>query len=201
MRSKHDPVITSRPEVWHRALCFVHERLIVTGGLPESPALAAELLAQWAEIGVTHVVDVRGEYNDEALVAQLTPQIKYVWAPTHDAGGRQAGAWFDAVLDDLGDAAHDEDALILVHCHMGVNRGPSMALRLLLHQGYDAVDALRAARPIAAIAYAEDAVNHWNLTLGSPETLRYAERRRVHVWHRDDPIDTGWIISRTRITN
>ena len=53
------------------------------------------------------------------------------------------------------------DAVVLAHCHMGINRGPSMGFAVLLALGWDAVealDAVHAARPIAFIAYAEDAL-------------------------------------------
>jgi len=90
---------------------------------------------------------------------------------------------------------------VLVHCHMGVNRGPSMAFAILLGLGHDPVEALRAirsARPIAAILYAEDAISWWHRRNGTPETIAYAERRRVREWLRKNEVDVGWIISRIR---
>jgi protein-tyrosine phosphatase len=46
---------------------------------------------------------------------------------------------------------------LLVHCAMGINRGPSMAFRILLELGWEplaALEAIRSARPIADIGYA-----------------------------------------------
>jgi len=80
-----------------------------------------------------------------------------------------------------------------------VNRASSISVRLLLAQGYDLfpiLDAIRKARPIAAILYAEDAVDHW-LANESVEVRRDA-RRTVRAWHDDNPVDIGWIISRIR---
>jgi hypothetical protein len=193
--------MTQSPASWHRTPCFVHDRLVVTGDLPTDENAARALLDEWVRLGVTHIVDVRGEWSDASFVARRAPHVAYVWAPTHDNGGRQRGRWFDEVLDALGDAVHDEHSVILVHCHMAVNRGPSMALRVLLEQGHDPLTALRAirkARPIAAVAYAEDAVNHFHTTVGSSDTLRCSERRRVRRWLERNAIDTGWIISRIR---
>lgn len=190
-----------RPEEIWRFPCRVNGGLVVTGDLPYDPAEARELLDRWVELGVTHIVDVRGEHSDAKFVAEHAPHITYVWAGTHDAGGRQSGAWFDEVLDALGGALADPDAVVLVHCHMGVNRGPSMALRLMLEQGYDAIgalDAIRAARPIAAVLYAEDAVDHYHRAIGSPDTVRYTERRKIRAWLVDNAIDTAWIISNIR---
>jgi hypothetical protein len=124
-----------------------------------------------------------------------------VWAGCDDSGGRRADWWFGAMLDGLGEMAFEPSAVVLVHCHMGVNRGPSMALRLLLEQGWDAIEALvaiRRCRPIAAAIYAEDAVDHFCRAEGLPDTLRYRERRRVRDWLTENPVDLGWVISRIR---
>ena len=64
------------------------------------------------------------------------------------------------------------DAVVLVHCHMGVNRGPSMAYAILLALGWDAVEALNAisaARPIAGVIYAGNALSWWHRTNGSSQ--------------------------------
>ena len=48
----------------------------------------------------------------------------------------------------------------MVHCHMGVNRAPSMVFYLMLKEGYEPDEALaliRSNRPIAACYYAESA--------------------------------------------
>ena len=69
------------------------------------------------------------------------------------------GEWFEDLTAWAVDALDDPDARLLVHCHMGVNRGPSAAFAILLALGwdpFDALDAIRDARPIAYIAYAED---------------------------------------------
>ncbi len=54
----------SRPyspsELW-RQPCFVHDRMIVTGDLPFDRERGFDLLEEWVALGVTHIVDVRGE--------------------------------------------------------------------------------------------------------------------------------------------
>ena len=53
------------PERWHREICWVHGRLIVTGDLDEDVLAAIRQLRDWVAAGVTHIVDVRVEANDE----------------------------------------------------------------------------------------------------------------------------------------
>lgn len=59
-------------------------------------------------------------------------------------------------------ALANPDAQILAHCHEGRNRGPSMALAIILAQGMNAdtaLAAIRRARPAAKISYARDAIS------------------------------------------
>jgi hypothetical protein len=189
------------PARWHRVLCPVGDRLIVTGDLDADTARALDQLGDWVDAGVTAIVDVRGEWSDEALVAANAPGLDYIWAGTHDGGFAQSDGWFDAVLARLRPHLDDPTGVVLTHCHMGVNRGPSMALRILLELGWDALDALeaiRAARPIAATIYAADAVDHFHRRQGSSTTVRVADVRRVARWLETHPIDVAWIVSRIR---
>lgn len=146
---------------WHREVCPVTDWLVISGDLPMERAEAIEKLNEWIEAGVTDIVDVRGEWSDEKLVKQLAPQIRYHHLGTHDDGTGQDHYWFHEGLDALHEALTHENAVVMVHCHMGVNRGPSMALAFLIDQGWDpiaALDAIRKARPIAGIIYAHDAI-------------------------------------------
>ena len=75
---------------------------------------------------------------------------------------------------------------------MGINRGPSMAFAILLATGMEpaaALTAIRAARPIAAIAYDDDALDWWHRTSGTPESVAKAQRAQVDAWHRGNPLD------------
>jgi len=98
-------------------------------------------------------------------------------------------------------ALADPEAKVLVHCHMGVNRAPSLVYAALLTQGFDieqGLDAIRAARPIAAILYAESAIR-WIGALQGWSAVEVSDAVwRVRFWHSRNPIDVGWIISRIR---
>ncbi len=84
---------------------------------------------------------------------------------------------------------------------MGINRGPSMAYAVLLTLGWEhlaALDAIRAARPIAALIYAEDAVTWWARRDGITPTRGAAMRRDVRRWHQANDIDVATVIRRIR---
>ena len=92
----------------------------------------------------------------------------------------------------------------MVHCHMGVNRGPSMAFAYLLDQGWDPIKALvaiRSARPIAGIIYAPDAIRALAPVLTARGLDIDAVTRQVDEWFDRNDIDVATIIRRIRIAN
>ncbi|MGA1289416.1 MAG: hypothetical protein ACO3ZK_18115, partial [Rubrivivax sp.] len=122
---------------------------------------------------------------ERQVVAGLKDRIgRHQPAGTADHGGAQGPEWFDAGVKLALESLQDPAAHLVVHCHMGINRGPSMALALLLAQGRDvieALDAIRAARPLAAVIYAPDALAWWHARRGTPgETA--ADIARVRAW-------------------
>jgi len=135
------------PAHYWRQICRVTDRLVVTGDLPEHHGAARRQLDSWVDAGVTVIVDVRGEWSDESFVAEHHPQLTYIYAPTHDDGGRQSSDWFGCTVDRILERiADDPAAVVLIHCHMGVNRAPSLAVALLLELGYSSTEALEAIR-------------------------------------------------------
>jgi len=190
---------TDRISLW-RTPTRITDELIVTGDLKADTA--EHQLNEWVAAGVDTIIDVRGEWNDRVLVAQWAPQLEYVHLPTHDNGGRQPDAWFADGVSAVRDAlARRPSATILIHCHMGVNRAPSLAFAVMLDLGWapiEALDRLRAARPIVGIAYADQAINWFHRSRGSSDALRRADRDAVRQWMHDNTADTSWIISRIR---
>ncbi len=192
------PPIHQVADTWHRRLCPVNDWLVLSGDLHEDVDKAVEQIREWEEAGITHVIDVREEWSDEQLVADVAPGITYMHLPTHDHGGAQSDEWFEAGLEAARIAREHPDAKVLVHCHMGVNRGPSMGFRILLDEGVEPVQALemiRAARPIAAVLYAEDALDHHFNGVDDQAT-----RERLREWMEAHPIDIAGIISRINRT-
>ena len=54
---------------WHRRLCFVGDRLLISGDLSRDSDEAAAQVIEWSEAEVCGVIDCRGEYSDAALEA------------------------------------------------------------------------------------------------------------------------------------
>ena len=146
------------PARWWRRLCWITDRIAVCGDLPESDIAAQAQLEQWIAEGVTVIIDVRSEHSDERRVAEWAPHITYIHLGTHDNGGDQDDRWFilgvEAVLAAL---AVDPEAKVVIHCHMGVNRAPSLAFAALLATGHFLT--LTFAFPFAGLGRAELALH------------------------------------------
>ncbi len=176
---------------------FVTSRLLVGGDLhTRDTELAGRQLGELVAVGVTHVVDARVEWSDESWVARSAPGIAYLHHGMDDAGQLVPSAWFDVGVS-WALTAIEQGGTVLTHCHMGINRGPSLGFAVLLAQGWDAVDALdaiRRARPIAWVAYAEDALRwHHGRTGGGQRALAH-DRRRLRRWRRDNELDLSAVI-------
>jgi len=187
---------------WWRRPCWVTTQLIVTGDLHPDRTLAAAQLQHWADLGVTHIADVREEWSDETFVSQLQPTMTYLHLPTHDNGGHQDDHWFSSSVSHITDIIRaNETNVVVLHCHMGVNRAPSLALAVLLELGWSvtgALSAIREARPIAGILYAEQAVDWFTRHRGFPDEFRQSNREAARQWLADHPVNVAWIISRIR---
>ena len=180
---------------------FATDRVATGADLPFDDTAAADRLVAWTAAGITHVIDNRVEANDEAFVAHLAPEVAYLHNPADDAGQRMPDAWFDRGVAFALDALAQPGAKVLSHCHMGINRGPSLAYAILLALGtdpVDALDALRSARPIANCWYAEDALDWWHRRTGAPDTVRHSDRRRLAAWRAAHPLDVVRIIADRR---
>lgn len=188
---------------WHRRICVVTPWLVISGDLPQRRKLAIEKLREWVEAGITDIVDVRGEWSDARLVASIAPQIRYHYLGTHDDGTEQSDQWFHDGIAAMRAALEHENAKVIVHCHMGVNRGPSMAFAFLLAHGWEpiaALDTIRDARPIAGIIYASDALRALHAIRTENGTAHSDDAERVEQWFDDNEIDIETIIRRIRIT-
>lgn len=121
-------------------------------------------IAQLREHGVTHVLDLRSEWsNAPEWIEGGLPAANYRHAPIVDSWGHiPSEEWFadvEAFVERFWLDSYEGDRLY-VHCHMGINRGPSAAmLALLTVDPYmtvmDAFMTVRRARPIAGMVYAE----------------------------------------------
>lgn len=180
---------------------FVTEHLLVGGDLDtRDEQLAASQLHELTEAGVTHLLDTRIEWNDEHWVARLAPQVSYLHHGMDDAGQRVPAEWFDTAVGWALEAI-DAGGTVLTHCHMGVNRGPSLGFAVLLAQGVDpleALDAIRTARPVAWVAYADEALRWHHDRRASPPGSLETDVRRVRHWRQENELDLEAVIRRKR---
>lgn len=169
----------------------------------QHPAIASKQLEELEEAGITDILDCRIEWDDQSWVRANKPHIGYLWLGVDDAGQRMPDAWFDrGVVHALERLA--AGGTVLVHCHMGINRGPSMGFAIMLALGWDPIEALdriRERRPIAAAGYAEDALDWWLRKHGSNRTKRDEERTRLLRRRRENDLDVAGIIRRLRRTS
>lgn len=182
---------------------FVTPQLAVGGDLAPEFSLARRQLQDLVDAGITHIADLRDEWNDADLVADWMPGLVYLHHPVQDAGQRIPAAWFEQLDEWVTRALADPEAKVLVHCHMGVNRAPSAAFGLLLSQGMkvrDALTAIRGHRPVAVIDYADDALD-WHLERsGAEPRARAGARRSLTMWRKANQIDKFAVIRQIRAT-
>ncbi|WP_366145747.1 dual specificity protein phosphatase [Nocardioides sp.] len=166
-----------------------------------SSTLAHSQLNELEGAGITAIVDARLEWNDQAWVAEVKPDIDYLWLGVDDGGQRMPDLWFDTGTDHVL-AALDGGGTVLVHCHMGINRGPSMGFAAMLALGWDPIEALdriRRCRPIAYVGYAEDALDWWLRKNGASRDERSGGQQRIRRWRRENHLDVANVIRRIRL--
>jgi hypothetical protein len=104
-------------------ISLVTHQLATGGDLPlhlGSDAMRAHLTDIQAA-GVTHIIDNRTEWSDQQFVAARAPDLHYLHNGQDDIGQRMPDSWFDRGVDFALHALRAPGALVLAHCHMGIN--------------------------------------------------------------------------------
>jgi hypothetical protein len=194
MPSQHPPVFSEANAD------YVADRLAVGGDVDLFHAeRARRQVAELLDRGVSHVVDCRIEWDDTELWAGTG--VQYLHVPIDDAGQQVPPEWFEDTVGRVLRMLEDPDALVLTHCHMGVNRGPSLGYAVLLGLGWDPVDALaaiRKARPVAFAFYAEDALEWWLGRQGVSGPAADEQRWRLAEFRRRHRVDVRHVIADIR---
>ena len=175
---------------WHRRLCPVTDRIVVSGDLHEDPERATSQLELWTQSGITHVLDTRSEWSDKKLVEEHAPDLVYGWFGTDDDGSRQPDGWFD---DGLGFAAETLRVPESVYW-CTATWVSTVALRWPTGSSWNA-GGIRSrhskpsadARPIADIGYAGDALDHYHRSHSVSASQRVLDRDRLEAWRRGYP--------------
>ncbi len=180
---------------------FVTDNLLIGGDLDyRSRELATEQVVELHEAGVTHIIDVRVEWSDEDWVAELLPGLEYFHHGIDDAGQAVPAEWFEVGVE-YAVTALEQGGTVLSHCHMGINRGPSLGFAVLPAQGWDpveAISAIRAARPQANVWYAADALDWHHVRTDVSDTVAAEQHAALAAWREAHPLDVVRILRQIR---
>lgn len=167
-------------------ISWITDQLATGGDLSYNDNVAA---IQWKELldyGLALVIDTRQEAEDSLLWANS--EVEYLHLPTNDAYGHTIPPeHFDAAVAAALPVL-EAGGKVFVHCHMGVNRGPSTAFAVMLAQGIPApkaFDMIRTARPQAGLYYAMDALaahlKRKGIGTHTQEGLRRGRTLKTHI--------------------
>ena len=177
------------------------DQLLVGGALSPAEMVARAQLDDLRAKGVTDILDCRIEWSDEDLVADHAPSMRYHHLGVDDDGGRQPLEWWRTGLEIAHQVLAEPDASLLVHCHMGVNRGPSMAFAVLVDvldmEPVEAYRLIRTRRPQAYAIYAVDGLRAIR-TLGN-RSIRSADIPALREHMAQDHTDADIIATIGRI--
>lgn len=180
---------------------FVTDRIAVGGDLDlYDTDLAVHQAFDLVDRGITHVLDVRLEADDHDVWEHI-PEVTYRSNGIDDAGQDVPAWWWEEVVGWALAALDVPGSRLLTHCHMGINRGPSVGYAVLLGLGWDpveAIDAIRRARPVAHAWYAESALRWHHGRTGAGAAERRRDHERLAAWRRENPLDVVRIIRRVR---
>ncbi|MDC3402444.1 hypothetical protein OAX95_00740 [bacterium] len=146
------------------------------------------MIEAWRSVGIRAVVDTRAERSDEDLVATVAPEIAYLNAGVVDGGQPMHDSWFETITTFAGQHL-SSGAGVLLHCHSGINRGPSAAFAVLVSIGWDPVEAIELIRtqcPIATVSYSENALDWWHRSSGVTPDEHAVVRDRFDKWRQAD---------------
>ncbi|MCC2593785.1 dual specificity protein phosphatase family protein [Tessaracoccus sp. OS52] len=181
---------------------FVTDRIVVGGDFETRyTGLALTQLRELVDAGVTHIIDTRVERDDRAVVAEHAPHIEYLHLGVDDDGQRKPNAWFDTAVAWIDEALRSPDSTVLVHCHMGINRSPSLVFAYLLHSGVHvpaALNAIRTARSIAVIDYAAAALDWHHTRTQASARKRSANRAALDQWRSENHLDANEVVRTIR---
>ena len=132
---------------------------VATGAAVTSAADAQQLIAA----GVTHILDLTSEEDDQQFLAGLG--VGYLYNPTADDGTQKPASWWLASLTFAAQAFSQFGTCVYAHCSAGINRGPSTAYAILRAcAGLDPAAArglITTVRPQVGLAYAGQFDTWW----------------------------------------
>ena len=128
-------------------LDFITPRLAVGGGIWTRGGFEQVMRA-----GITHIINTQLEFDDSTLRLEGDHEPEILWLEMDDDFQPKPADLFRAGARFALKAYERPASSLLVHCASGVHRAPMVALAILRVLGYghrDALDLLRARRPVA----------------------------------------------------
>lgn len=115
-------------------MTWITDRIAVGGGI-----WVASKMAEVADQGVTHIIDMQIEFDDSQIAEPFG--IEVFWnAVDDDFQPKPPSVFEDAVTWGL-QALENPDNKLYIHCAAGVHRAPMMTLALLRAMGYELKEA------------------------------------------------------------
>lgn len=124
-------------------ITWLTDRIAVGGGIWN-----AANMAQVAEAGITHILDMQIEFDDTPLAGECG--IAVLWNPTDDDFQAKPAELFELGVE-FAQKSLEADGKLFIHCAAGVHRAPMMAMALLATMGWSVEDAMQlitARRPV-----------------------------------------------------
>jgi len=129
-------------------MTWMTDRIAVGGGI-----WTAQKMAEVAQAGVTHIVDMQIEFDDTALAEPHG--IRVLWNPIDDDFQPKPPEVFQRGVEFGLDALDQDGSKLFIHCAAGVHRAPMMALALLCSMGWEleaAMDLIETRRAVVDFA-------------------------------------------------
>jgi protein-tyrosine phosphatase len=117
-------------------MTWVTDRIAVGGGI-----WVEERMAEVAEAGITHVIDMQIEFDDTPLGEQVGVEV--LWNPVDDDFLPKGPEVFERGVDFALAALAEPEAKLFVHCAAGIHRAPMMTLAVMGAIGYPLEQARR----------------------------------------------------------
>jgi protein-tyrosine phosphatase len=111
-------------------MSWVTDRIALGGGIWN-----AKNMAELAQMGITHVIDMQIEFDDTPLGEEAGVQV--LWNPTDDDFLPKPAELLERGVEFAQEALKDPDAKLYIHCAAGVHRAPMMTLAVLGAMGWD----------------------------------------------------------------
>ena len=135
-------------EAFRMDMTWVTGRIAVGGGI-----WTADKMAEVAQAGVTHIIDMQIEFDDTQLARPHG--IEVLWNPIDDDFQPKPPEVFQCGVDFATEALEQDGTKLFIHCAAGVHRAPMMTLAVLCSMGWEpeaAQDLIEKERPVVDFA-------------------------------------------------